>query len=214
MNPPPGQPPRPPGGQQPQHPQPHGRQAPPPYGAPGQGPRPQPPREMPQAPLVMPRKRPGRGALRFVAHSCVASAWITLLGSLLLSVMMFVSAANMKTAPDLRAPAPTFSLPGSGGDAMNPDVLIDPSSVRLPDLGGAGGGTGDLNSALQSIMPSTGAIFRIGLVWSGVITLVSGIMLFFLFLGLGQACYAIIDLEQKQYDLADLMQHVMARTNR
>jgi hypothetical protein len=46
---------------------------------------------------------------------------------------------------------------------------------------------------------------------SGAFTLVTGIMGFILFLGLAQACYALMDLEDQSYDMARTLQTIVAR---
>lgn len=46
---------------------------------------------------------------------------------------------------------------------------------------------------------------------SGVFTLVSGIVGFILFLGLAQACYALLDLEDQSFQMAQTLQMIVAR---
>jgi hypothetical protein len=46
---------------------------------------------------------------------------------------------------------------------------------------------------------------------SGVFTLVSGVVCWLLFLGLGQACYAIMDLEEQAYQNSQTLEILVAR---
>ena len=204
-------------GQQPQRPPayvPPQQQGQPPYQPPRQ---PQPPpyqppyqppvQQQPPTPLPPPaRGRKPRGALRFLAGTCVVSGWLTLVLSLIgagLSFMAGASAAATLGAPKTNyfqqqpSPSPLDRLaPGFGG------------------LEGEGGGgltmpnpTGPLTGigkVLQQAIPAVafaGAIF----------TLMTGIVSFLLFLGLGQAFYVLIDLEEQQHRMENMLQVLTLR---
>lgn len=210
QGPPGGRPPLPP--QQPAHPPPPIQPGAP--GAPGYGAQsrqgawvpPQAGTAAP-APYMMPRPRPRRGALKFVAHSCVASAWITLFASLILAVFMLISAQNV---PMTAAPAPLPQSPVYSGGFSTSGDLVDESLGSMPGLSAPP----NPGQALMGLLPSPGTIFKGALIGSAAVTLFSGVILFFLFLGIGQACYALIDLEQRQFDLQDLLQQVLSRQGR
>src|SRR5437868_5409243 len=134
---PPSQPYRPPGNPPPQssagYAQAHGY----PGAAPG----------VPAAPAA--RKR--RGSLRFLASTCVFSAWLTLVVSVLLALWSFVSAAGashltalVPSTPVVTAPMPVpgesgsgDEIPGMGGGGLGLPGIS--GSGGIPGVGGSGG---------------------------------------------------------------------------
>jgi hypothetical protein len=159
--------------------------------------------------MTAPRRKK-RGALRFVAASCVFSAWATLIFSLLFAGGSFLAglsaAANAGKAAAATGnyfPTPTPSpggigMPGAGGDEL-----------------GIGGSSG---SPLGGLMPGPGAAMGMltGMIAplcfaSGTFTLVTGIVGFILFLGMAQACYALLDLEEQSFEMSLTLQTIVAR---
>jgi hypothetical protein len=152
--------------------------------------------------------RKKRNALRFLAGTCVFSAWLTLVLSLGGALFGFISATGMAaTASRAAQAAPTY-LPntpspdnpfGSAGGLGLPG-----GGMGLPGGGMGAPGLGDIGGVL---MP-----FLIALSYAGaVFTLVSGIVTFLLFLGLGQACYVLLDLEEQTFRLSETLGLVVAR---
>lgn len=190
------QPPRPPAYVPPQ------QQQPPPQYQPQQ--QYQPPfQQQPAAPLQPPaRPRKSRGALKFLAGTCVFSAWITLALSLLGAAFSFMGAAaasaSLGAASRSQQYFPTQPpgglLPGMGG-------LDGGGGASLPMPGGPFSGGADL---LQKALPALG-------IAGGVFTLVTGIVTFLLFLGLGQAFYVLIDLEEQQTRMENMLQVLTLR---
>lgn len=75
----------------------------------------------------------------------------------------------------------------------------------MPGSGGAGGLMGELGAALFGKVI---AAFTIG---GALFTMVSGVVTFVLFLGLAQACYALIDIETQQHRMNDTLGILLAR---
>lgn len=226
QQPPPGRPPgppyRPPQGQPP-------RTAPPPppsYSAPvhppqapGNTPGYGAPAVPPPGVLAMPRRKK-RGALRFVAASCVFSAWLTLIFSLIFAGGSFLGGAAAMRLP--KSPAASSSMPGSmpipslpapGSTANAPGLEGDDLGVGSMPFGGSplggsplggnplGGGPFDL---IREFLPAISFA-------SGAFTLVTGIVGFVLFLGMAQACYALMDLEDQTFQMAQTLQMIVNR---
>jgi hypothetical protein len=158
--------------------------------------------------MAAPRRKK-RGALRFVAASCVFSAWATLLFSLLFAGGSFVAglgaAANASKAAAASNYFPTPAPTAPGGMGAD-DLGIGGSS------GGAiAGGIGDLIPGPGATMSMiTGMIAPICFA-SGAFTLLTGIVGFILFLGMAQACYALLDLEEQSYEMSLTLQTIVAR---
>jgi hypothetical protein len=168
--------------------------------------------------LAAPRRKK-RGALRFVATSCVFSAWLTLIFSLLFAGGSFLAGAAA-TAALSKAPAASsspYSLPsipvpspgarGAASGLEGEELSALPSSpFGGSPLGGDSplGGIGNPLDMIKGMIP--GISFA-----SGVITLVSGVVGFILFLGLAQACYALLDLEEQSFQMAQTLQMIVAR---
>lgn len=219
---------QPPYGRPPQPPGSPPRPAGPPPGYPPQAavpPRAQPPLEQrtpvpPALPPVPPRRN--RAALRFVASTCVGSAWITLLASILFAWLTFAAGSRFS-----RASSGTQYVPRAGATA--------PGGSGLEGLGGLGGGAGgqgglsDLLGGPQATPPDLGGLLSggtggggaLGMLGGGLLsgffiasaigTLVMGVVGFFLFLGMGQACYALLDLEEQSQQMAQTLQFLAAR---
>lgn len=183
--PPQGRPPYQPHQPPPQRPVPGGGYAPPQPPPAGYGYAPPPP---PPNAIRTPKKR---GALRFVAASCVLSAWLTLVVALLFAGLSLVAGLGMSA-----------SLAASRATHM-------PRPQGLPDLGGADSNLGgglfpqEPGGALGQPVAGLGGLPDVrpyvqGLCYaSAAFNLVTGVVGFFLFLGLGQACYALLELEEE-----------------
>jgi hypothetical protein len=153
--------------------------------------------------------RKKRNALRFLAGTCVFSAWLTLVLSLGGALFGFISATGMAaTASRAAQAAPTY-LPNT----PSPD---NPFGSAGGGLGLPGGGMGLPGGGMGAPgLPDMGGVlmpFLIALSYAGaVFTLVSGIVTFLLFLGLGQACYVLLDLEEQTFRLSETLGLVVAR---
>jgi hypothetical protein len=160
--------------------------------------------------LATPRK--SRRSLRFLASTCVFTGWITLVLSLLgggISLIMGLSmlAGGAAAGSTNYFPPPAASSPSAGGFQGGGDSDGMPSMPTLPGMPGAGGaGLGDL-------LPGIGKMMAAATIGGAIFTLVSGIVTFVLFLGLGQACYALIDMEEQQFRISDTLAIVLARLN-
>lgn len=212
QQPPSGRPPRPPGGVPPPGQPPQAGRPPAPGGYPppsGWGqPAHQapatyaPPRVETPALGIAPPQRKSRGSLKFLASTCVFSAWITLVLSIVsaFSTFMagvgFTATASAITAPS--SPSPLSSLPSNPTVGGTGDDLGVPKSP-LGDIGSAMGG-----AMLARFVPPICYAF-------GAFTLVSGIVTFILFLGLGQACYILIDLEEQSIQQGEALGIIIAR---
>lgn len=166
------------------------------------------------AAVAAPRRKK-RGGLRFVAGSCVFSAWATLILSILFAVGSFMAGAaaaataaratsgsqyfpSPSASPSPELPGSSTGLPGLGGDELG--------GMGNGPLGGAGpmAGIGAMMGMLQAFIP--GICFA-----SGAFTLVSGIVGFVLFLGIAQACYALLDLEEQSFVMSQTLNTIVAR---
>lgn len=216
QQPPSGRPPRPPGGAPPPGTPPQGGRAPAPGNYPPPGGWGQPAQQAPssyapprvEAPPpalgVTPPKRKSRGSLKFLASTCVFSAWITLVLSVFSAFSTFMFAAGFGTmagsmgaspSGSLTAPAnPSLSSPGDDGLGIS-----KPSIPGIGNLGSAMGG-----AMLGQIVGPVCFAF-------GAFTLVSGIVTFIIFLGLGQACYVLIDLEEQSIQQGEALGIIIAR---
>jgi hypothetical protein len=167
-------------------------------------------------PLAAPRRKK-RGALRFVAASCVFSAWLTLIFSLLFAGGSFLAGAaamRLPKAPAASSPLAIPSLPAPGSTANAPGLEGDDLGMGSAPFGGSplggsplggnplgGGGPFEL---IRELLP--GISFA-----SGAFTLVTGIVGFVLFLGMAQACYALMDLEDQTFQMAQTLQMIVTR---
>src|SRR5262249_53786972 len=107
-------------------------------GAPATGPRPPAPAPAPGAfPMPAPRRKP-RGALRFVAASCVFSGWATLILSVLFGVgtiLMGLASAGSAAATPPTNYYPPVPTPPRGGLGADPRATPTPGNPALPRWG-------------------------------------------------------------------------------
>lgn len=166
-------------------------------------------------PPLKPRK--GRGSLRFLAGTCIFSGWLTLVVSLILAVVSVTAgfaaqrtnlAATTGTQYFPQAP-PASAGPGQSGLEGGGGL----SDLGIPGIGGDSGLLGGLQkpglnfnplSMFQSLLAPLYFI-------SAAFTLVTGIVTCLLFLGLGQACYVLLDLEEQTFQLGQALHLVAAR---
>jgi hypothetical protein len=90
-------------------------------------------------------------------------------------------------------------MPGADG---LPNIGSEDGGTPAPSL--PGGGAGPLLGLLGSALP-------VLCIAGGVFSLVSGVVTFLLFLGLGQACYVLLDLEQQSLQMSQAIQIILAR---
>lgn len=135
----------------------------------------------PQAPLLGHPTAKRYKTLRFLASSCIVSAWLSLGLSLLFGIGAMISGVAGLAAPT----APSI---GSGG--------LDSGGLSggggLDGLGGGGAGAGGLGlggGAAAGIL----AAVKIA---TGVFTIGSGVMSFFLLMWIGLQIYVLIDTEE------------------
>lgn len=210
---------------------PHGRplpgqqpQRPPAYVPPQQQPQqqrpshqPQPPYQQqppyqppPQTPLPPPaRPRKSRSSLRFLAGTCVFSAWVTLVFSIVFAVMTFMAgasaAAMLGTASRSQQYFPTTPSMPSMPSPMDPSGgLLGPEGMSGSLMNPAQGPLTGMTQLIQKAIPAMSFA-------GGVFTLVTGIVSFLLFLGLGQACYVLLDLEEQQNRMENMLQLLTLR---
>jgi hypothetical protein len=173
------------------------------------------------------RPRKSRGALRFVAGTCVFSAWVTLVLAIFGGFGAFIGAAaipgSMPTRPAFSglegAPQPGSQpglggMPGLGGAGSLGEGLMGGGGAggALGQLGGLGAEAGGMGpGGMGSLMAFLPGILKGFYIASGLFTLVSGAVTFVLFLGLGQACYALLDVEEQAHQNHELLQTVLAR---
>jgi hypothetical protein len=189
--------PRPPQGPTQQPP----RQGYPPQGYPQQGYAQEAPRPV-FPPPTPPRKR---GMLRFLGGACVGSAWLTLVLSVIAALMSFGTGASFARGKSLASGSTTNYFPPQPGYPG-----LDDPFAAMPGMGaGPGGGLGlaDLMSTLQGMAAPMMFV-------SGITALVGGIITFLLLLGAGQACYALIDLEERLSRTEQVLHAVASRVVR
>lgn len=162
--------------------------------------------------LLPPGKpRKSRASLRFLASSCIFSGWLTLVVSILFAAGSVVAGVAAQKAAETaatstqyfpQAPAPAqpqgdldgIGIPGMGGD----------SGI----LGGAAPRPGfDFMSMFRSFLTPLYFI-------SAGFTLLTGIVSCLLFLGLGQACYVLLDLEDQTHQITQTLQLISSRLQR
>jgi hypothetical protein len=160
---------------------------------------------------MSPRK--SRRSLRFLASTCVFTGWLTLILSvvgggisLLMGLSMLAGGAAAAGATNY-FPPPAASSPGGGSILGGGDPDGMPSMPTLPGMPGAGG------AGLADLLPGIGKMMAVATIGGAIFTLVSGVVTFVLFLGLGQACYALIDMEEQQFRISDTLAIVLARLN-
>lgn len=209
QQPPPGRPNRPPGGVPP----PGGRPGPG-YPPPGWG-QPAPPMQPPYAasvppapagppPALGPRplKRKNRNALRFLAGSCVFSAWISLVLSLFTAFGLVMT--GMGFAATSAAPGSTLSSTPLGGGSSPLGSGAGGEESGIPKLPGADLGGALTGGILARVVPPL-------CYGSAVFTLFTGVVTFLLFLGMGQGCYLLVDLEEQSFQMSEALGIIVAR---
>src|SRR5947209_5442966 len=127
------------------------------------------PPRMPPVPILPERRY---GSLRTIASSCVFSAWLSLVLSLLFGFGM------------LAVPTPTLPTPVPGYGQRLPDG----GDLENPLSGSPGGGLGGLGGllSLTSGLRVTGGILTIG----------GGVMGFFCLIALGYGLHLLLDMEE------------------
>ena len=211
----PGQQPQRPPAYVPPQPQPQQRQPypqqPQPY---QQQPAYQPPvQQQPSTPLPPPaRARKSRGSLRFLAGTCVFSAWATLVLSILFAIGTFMAGAS------------AAAMMGAASRSQQYFPSTTPTMPSVPSMPSpmdpSGGLLGQDGASPSPMSPSPGPFTGISMLQQfipalslagGVFTLVSGIVTFLLFMGLGQACYVLLDLEEQQGRMENMLQILTLR---
>lgn len=135
------------------------------------------------APLIPERRHTG---IRLLASTCIASAWITLVVSVLMGFSF------------LAAPAP-----GPAGLPLPTRPDLDPGG-----LGGLGAGMPGAAGGMGALLPMLAG----GLRWIGALTLIGGGVLgFFLLAALGQGLYLLLDLEENTRVTAGAMAQIARR---
>lgn len=208
MQPPPNRP-----GLPPNPPRPGGMQPPPGY-APG----PQRPPERPAPPPVSPQlaaqvalataapRRPGRGFLRFFAGACISSAWLTLILSIVLTVASIGSVAAIKgMTQGLGSYVNQRSQPTLPGGQGLPTGDLSDLGFETP----SGGGGGPALGVMGALADMGGMLALIGYV-GAALTLLTGLLMWLLFLGLGKLTHAFLDLEEQSWRDRDALQALLA----
>jgi hypothetical protein len=156
---------------------------------------------------VVPAPRKKRGSLRFLAGFLVFNAWLTLVSGVVMAGMTVLSGAAtsaligaIPTAPSLPSPMPG----GMGGGGLS-DLGIG--------MGGPGGGGSALPVAtpgddLKKTLATAMAVLHFG---GAVLILLTGVILFICQLGLSQACYVLLDLEEQNARIQETLQMAAAR---
>ncbi len=170
---------------------------------------------------VRPRSRP---LVRFAGSTCITTAWITLILSIVSAVGTF---AIPVTLGPMVAAASRASQPSTLGAGGSPDGVPDTS--LLPGPGGlpspsallrgdsdSGGFSLPMPSPVGGFRPSAmiaslGPLLTPVCVGTGVLTLVSGVVFFFILLGLGQACHAVTDTDKRLAEVQATLLSISAR---
>lgn len=184
---------------------------------------PAPPSPVVNPPLVEPppRRAPrrSRSLLRFLAGTCVFTAWITLLISVLGAAAaaavgvgaarMLAPGATLSTLPRLpegSALPPSFPGESYGVNPTTPGGSAGPGSVLQDLMGGPPRGAGG-----EQLLDLLARAWSVACFGGAALTLVSGLVMFLMFLGLGQACYVLLEVEERQLQLQDTLTILGAR---
>jgi hypothetical protein len=142
------------------------------------------PPRLPPTPAFSERRH---GSLRMLASSCIVTAWLSLVLSILFGLSL------------LAAPSPSLptSLPG-----------FNQRSPYNPGLGddGLGLGTGPA-AGIGALLPFASG-FRVA---GGIATIATGVLTFFFLAALGQAVYVLLDMEENTRITAQAMSHIARR---
>ena len=164
---------------------------------------------LPVAP-VAPRRK-GRGFLRFFAGSCVGTAWLTLIVSLLLGVGSMVLGGSAWSGGASRASTNYFPTPSpAAGELGGQPGLGADGAGGLGGMGAGGaGGVGGMQDALGAL--NLPGILGALAFWSGVLTALTGVVFFVFFLGVGRLAYAYLELEEQSFQANQTIQLLLAR---
>jgi hypothetical protein len=134
---------------------------------------------------VFPERR--HGSLRLLASSCIVSAWLSLLLSLLLGLSLLAT----------RAPALPTNLPGyAQRSPYNPGLGGDDLGLGTGPIGGVG-----------ALLPFASG-FRVA---GAIATIAGGVLTFFFLAALGQAIYVLLDMEENTRITAQAMAQIARR---
>jgi hypothetical protein len=137
----------------------------------------------PVVPLVPERRYAG---LRLLASTCIGSAWITLILSVIVGLSLLA--------------APAVPVPGGLPIPTRPE--LDPNG-----LGGLGGGLGGAGAA-GALLP----LLASGLRWVGALTMLGGgVLSFFILAAIGQGLYVLLDLEENTRITAGALAQIARR---
>ncbi len=166
------------------------------------------------------KPRKSRGSLRFLAGTCIFSGWLTLVVSVILAVVS-VTAGFAAQRTNLAATTGTQYFPQTSSAPAGPGQsglgegggLSDLGIEGLPGVGGDSGLLGGLRKPGMNFNPLSMFQSLLAPLYfiSGAFTLVTGIVTCLLFLGLGQACYVLLDLEEQTFQLGQGLQMLAAR---
>lgn len=78
-------------------------------------------------------------------------------------------------------------------------------------IGGEEAGNVPSMPGIGDFAPLLGKALAALTIGGALFTLVSGVVTFILFLGLGQACYALLDVEEQQHQMNDTLGIILAR---
>lgn len=133
--------------------------------------------------------RPKYPGVRFLASSCIVSAWLTLILSLVGGVVMIASSVSpdLTPAPQRLSPSPISGLDDAGTSA-------EPRSSQSEAM----------LALMNVLLPS----IKVG---SGILTIATGVVTFFLLLALGMLMYVLLDMEQNTRSAAAAMSAIAQR---
>jgi hypothetical protein len=134
---------------------------------------------------VFPERR--HGSLRMLASSCIVTAWLSLVFSVLFGLSL------------LATPAPSLptSLPGyNQRSPYNPGMGDDGLGLGMGPAAGIG-----------ALLPFASG-FRVA---GGIATIATGVLTFFFLAALGQAVYVLLDMEENTRLTAQAMAQIARR---
>ncbi len=167
------------------------------------------------------RPRPSRGFLRFFAVSCITTAWLTLVLFVIFGIMSFGAGSTLKAyLGALSSYAPSVGSPSMGAPGMDPSLTDPYGTSPQPGLGGGmgtggmgGGGMGGPGAMAALAGPMVDRIAW--LFWlGGFLNILSGVMGWIFFVGLGKLTYGFLDLEEQASRDHDALQVMVAAGQR
>ncbi|MFN3649890.1 MAG: hypothetical protein ACK47B_09925 [Armatimonadota bacterium] len=176
------------------------------------------PAPVPAVPFMPPPRRK-RSALRLTAGICVSSAWVTLILSVIGAFMLFMSgmaadrfAAQAPSSSTLRFPTPGGTPGGGLGGVLGSEGLEGEGGLSGGGLGDLGISRPDPSRAMSDLMFGgfRSAIPKL-FYTSALFTLISGVVMWVLFLGLSQVCYVLLDLEEQSIQMQEALGIIVAR---